>query len=98
MYCIVDRYTKKNAFVTSVKKRVQMHLGKLQEERMESIVHWFAANMPSFLSPEVAVSGTSRRTALSNTFKDSDDAGDCNLYNWKFNSDTVYSAFHQTDF
>ena len=32
-----------------------MHLGKLQEERMESIVHWFAANMPSFLSPEVAV-------------------------------------------
>ena len=79
MYCIVDRYTKKNAFVTSVKKRVQMHLGKLQEERMESIVHW-------------------RRTALSNTFKDSDDAGDCNLYNWKFNSDTVYSAFHQTDF
>ena len=37
MYCIVDRYTKKNAFVTSVKKRVQMHLGKLQEERMESI-------------------------------------------------------------
>ena len=55
MYCIVDRYTKKNAFVTSVKKRVQMHLGKLQEERMESIVHWFAANMPSFLSPEVAV-------------------------------------------
>ena len=22
---------------------------------MESIVHWFAANMPSFLSPEVAV-------------------------------------------
>lgn len=73
---------------------------------MESIVHWFAANMPSFLSPEVARfscfdgadSGTSRRTALSNTFKDSDDAGDCNLYNWKFNSDTVYSAFHQTDF
>lgn len=31
-----------------------------------------------------ADSGTSRRTALSNTFKDSDDAGDCNLYNWKF--------------
>ena len=32
-----------------------MHFGKLQEENMESIVHWFAANMPSFLSPEVAV-------------------------------------------
>ena len=55
MYGIIDKYTKKNAFVTPVKKRAQVHFGKLQEERMESIVHWFAANMPSFLSPEVAV-------------------------------------------